>query len=61
MLFAVPVPEEYAMDEEEMNAIIDEALERAQKNNISGKHVTPYLLNHVVEVTKGKSLETSIL
>lgn len=61
MLFAVPVPDEFALDEQEMISVIDQALAEAERENISGKEVTPFLLNRVVEATKGRSLETSIL
>lgn len=61
MLFAVPVPDEFALDEEEMNKVVERALEEAKRSGISGKHITPYLLARVTEATAGKSLETSIL
>lgn len=61
MLFAVPVPDEYALDYEEMNKVVEQALEDARKSGISGKHITPYLLARVTEATGGRSLATSIL
>lgn len=61
MLFAVPVPDEYALNDEEMNKVVEQALEDARKSGISGKHITPYLLARVTEATGGRSLTTSIL
>lgn len=61
LLFAVPVPEEFAMKENEMNAVIEKAMKSAKKAGISGKEITPYLLAHISHLTKGSSLKTSIL
>lgn len=61
LLFAVPVPKEFAMNEEEMNAVIERAMVGAKKCGVSGKQITPYLLQHIAELTKGSSLKTSIL
>lgn len=61
MLFAVPVPEEHAMDEDEMASVIDEALASAEKAGITGKNLTPFLLERVTEATGGRSLDASIL
>lgn len=60
VLVANPVPEEYALDFDEMSAVIDRALESAEKDGIKGKHTTPYLLAHIVEFTGGKSLATNL-
>ncbi|XP_044751750.1 pseudouridine-metabolizing bifunctional protein C1861.05 [Coccinella septempunctata] len=60
MLFAVPVPEEQAFDEEEIHKVIQEALEEAKKKEIRGKQITPYLLRKIWEMTQGKSLHTNI-
>ena len=60
MLIGNPVPEEYAMDFDEMSAIIDKALDSANKEGVRGKNITPYLLAHIVEYTQGRSLATNI-
>lgn len=60
MLIGNPVPEEYALDFDEMSAVIDRALAAAEKDHVHGKNITPYLLAHIVEYTGGKSLATNI-
>lgn len=55
------MPEEYSMDEGELNGIIEEALKLAEKRGIAGKELTPFLLARIAEVSGGKSLKTSIL
>ena len=60
MLIGNPVPEEYALDFDEMSAVIDKALAAAEKDHVHGKNITPYLLAHIVEYTGGKSLATNI-
>lgn len=60
MLIGNPVPEEYALDFNEMSAVIDKALAAAEKDHVHGKNITPYLLAHIVEYTGGKSLATNI-
>lgn len=59
MLFAVPVPEEYSIPNGLINRIIGNALEKAYKLNVTGKDVTPFLLNEIAKLTEGKSLHTS--
>lgn len=60
-LFGVPVPEEFALDEREMNEVIENALREARARGVVGKDITPFLLSRIVELTKGSSLQTSIL
>lgn len=44
MLVANPVPEEYSMDPDKIEAVISEAVEEAKALGIAGKKVTPFLL-----------------
>ena len=60
MLIGNPVPEEYALDFDEMSAVIDKALAAAKEDGVRGKNITTYLLAHIVEYTGGKSLATNI-
>lgn len=60
LLIGNPVPEEYAMDFDEMSAVIDRALAAAQEAGVRGKDTTPFLLAHIVEYTGGRSLATNI-
>ena len=60
MLIGNPVPEEYALDFDEMSAVIDKAMAMADENGVKGKNITPFLLAHIVELTGGDSLKTNI-
>jgi pseudouridine-5'-phosphate glycosidase len=59
-LITNPIPEEHAMDEKTITAVIESALKEANEQHISGKDVTPFLLAKVKELTGGKSLESNI-
>ncbi|NRD77777.1 pseudouridine-5'-phosphate glycosidase [Bacillus sp. BRMEA1] len=59
-VIANPIPEEYAMDDNIITAVIESALKEANEQHISGKEVTPFLLAKVKELTGGKSLESNI-
>eukprot|EP00039_Didymoeca_costata_P010428 m.140278 g.140278 ORF g.140278 m.140278 type:complete len:666 (+) comp14822_c0_seq3:251-2248(+) len=56
MIVAVPIPEEFAIDGDTMNNVIQQALEEAQTLNIFGKDVTPFLLSKINNITGGGSL-----
>jgi len=60
MLIGNPVPEQYAMDFDEMSAVIDKAMAAADAAGVKGKHITPFLLAHIVELTGGDSLKTNM-
>lgn len=60
VLITNPIPEEYSMDKEEMDQIINKALSMAQNDHIHGKETTPYLLKTVKDLTKGESLDSNI-
>ena len=56
LLFANPVPVEAAIPKPEMDVVIEEALRQADAQGASGKDNTPFVLNKVKELTKGKSI-----
>ncbi|MET3658572.1 pseudouridine-5'-phosphate glycosidase [Sporosarcina psychrophila] len=60
VVIANPIPEEFAMDEDYINGIIDQAIKEAEENNIIGKDTTPFLLGKIKELTDGKSLDVNI-
>ena len=60
MLVTNPIPEEYSMDSDRINAAIDEAIEDAKKLGIHGKETTPYLLARIKDLTGGDSLASNI-
>ena len=60
MLVANPIPEEYSMDPDIINAAIDKAIEMAKEQGIHGKATTPFLLAAVKDLTGGDSLDSNI-
>ncbi|MGN1344825.1 MAG: pseudouridine-5'-phosphate glycosidase [Traorella sp.] len=60
VIIANPIPEEYAMPEDEINAVINEALEDAKNLGIKGKDTTPFLLSAIKDKTSGHSLDSNI-
>jgi pseudouridine-5'-phosphate glycosidase len=55
-----PVPEASGMKNEEIDAIIAQALREADEQGVKGKLVTPFLLARIKELTGGRSLVTNI-
>ena len=55
-----PVPNKDEISHEIMAPIIENALNYAKKDKISGKALTPFLLTKIFELSDGKSLETNI-
>jgi pseudouridine-5'-phosphate glycosidase len=55
-----PVPVESAMDKAEIDAITEQALAEADQQGVTGKKVTPFLLNRIKQLTDGRSLATNI-
>jgi pseudouridine-5'-phosphate glycosidase len=60
LIVANPVPEADALNHREIEAVIQQALQEAKENGITGKKVTPFLLDKVKQLTAGKSLQTNI-
>lgn len=60
ILIANPVPQQSEIPSNEMATYIDQATGEAQKEGVSGKAVTPWLLSRILELTDGKSLKTNI-
>lgn len=60
ILVSNPIPKEFEIPNDEINVYIEEALKDAKKQGIKGKDTTPFLLAHIKEHTKGRSLESNI-
>ncbi|MGC4390097.1 pseudouridine-5'-phosphate glycosidase [Agrobacterium sp. M50-1] len=60
MLVANPVPEADEIPREEMEIYINRAISHAERDEVTGKEVTPYLLGDIFRLTDGRSLETNI-
>ncbi len=60
MLIVNPIPEEYAMPEQEMDRVIRRAVDSAAAQGMKGKALTPYLLDKIKTLTEGRSLAANI-
>ena len=60
MLVTNPIPEEYSMDPDRINAAIDQAVAECKARGIKGKDTTPFLLSRIKDITGGDSLEANI-
>ena len=60
MLVTNPIPEEFSMDPDIINAAIDEAVRQAGEQGIKGKATTPFLLAKIKDITGGDSLASNI-
>ena len=60
MLVTNPIPQEYAMPLDTINAAIDQAIRECNEKGIHGKETTPFLLARVAEITGGDSLASNI-
>ena len=60
MLVTNPIPEEYSMPKDVIDAAIDQAIAESKEQGIKGKETTPFLLARVAELTGGDSLASNI-
>ena len=60
VLIANPIPQEFEADSKVINAAIENALVRANKEGIAGKEITPFILSLVSEATGGDSLVANV-
>ena len=60
MLVTNPIPEEFAMPKDTIDAAIDQAIAECNAKGIKGKETTPFLLARVSELTGGDSLASNI-
>lgn len=60
MLIGNPIPEEYAMDFDYMEEVIQKALVKADEAGVHGKNITPFLLASIKDITGGKAFEANV-
>ncbi len=60
LLVANPIPEEYSLDHEFIDRVIEQAVRAAQEQGVSGKNITPFLLSEITKRTEGKSLAANL-
>jgi len=60
ILVVVPPPAEYALPNDQIEAIIQQAVGEAEERHIHGAAVTPFLLGRVAELSGGDSLRANL-
>jgi pseudouridylate synthase len=60
LLVANPIAVEQQLDPGEHERVLAEGLELAREQGVTGKAVTPFLLDHLHRATEGRSLEVNV-
>src|SRR5215212_8787885 len=60
VLVANPVPLAEAIPMSDMEPIIERASKEAQEKKVHGKELTPFLLQHISDLTKGRSMRANL-
>jgi pseudouridine-5'-phosphate glycosidase len=60
LLVTVPVPSEFEIPAEELEAALSAALRGAEHEHVAGSELTPFLLSRMSEASEGKTLKTNI-
>ena len=60
LLVTVPVPEEFEVPADSLKRTLDEALDQAEKKQIGGRDLTPFLLSRMAQSSEGATLKANI-
>ena len=60
VVVAVPVPTGHEADRSQIDAAIDAGLAEADRADVHGEDITPFLLAHIADSTSGTSLDTNV-
>lgn len=60
VLVAVPIPAEAELDADELEAVIDEALQNTDSQGVIGASVTPFVLSRIAAATGGASIPANL-
>ncbi|NXG63618.1 YOW5 protein, partial [Hemiprocne comata] len=60
VLIAVPCPQERAASSQDIEEAIQQALSEARSKGVTGKELTPFVLQKLNELTDGKSLDSNL-
>ncbi len=60
VLLTVPVPEQAAIEREELDDVLETALALAAERSITGKEITPFLLAQMSDLSSGKTLAANV-
>jgi pseudouridine-5'-phosphate glycosidase/pseudouridine kinase len=57
--FANPIPAEEAIPKDENDALVEEAIRQADAAGSTGKDNTPFILNKIKELSRGRSVQAN--
>lgn len=60
VVLTVPVPDEKAIESEELDRVLEKALALADERSITGREITPFLLSQMSDISEGKTLAANI-
>ena len=60
LLVCVPVAKEFEVPAEKLKTVLDDALTEAERNNIGGRELTPFLLSQMAQRSEGATLRANI-
>jgi len=60
LLVCVPVPKEFEVPADQLKTVLDDALAHAERNNIGGRELTPFLLSEMAQRSQGATLRANI-
>jgi pseudouridylate synthase len=60
VLVVVPIPEQAALDQAELDAVIDSALADCDADGVTGAAVTPFVLARIGAATEGRSVPANL-
>jgi pseudouridine-5'-phosphate glycosidase len=60
LLLTVPIPESAALDQTELDAVIERALADCAKAGVTGAAITPFVLARIGEATTGRSVPANL-
>ncbi len=60
LLVTVPVPEEFEISANDLKRVLDEALAEAERQQVGGRELTPFLLSRMAQASEGATLRANI-
>lgn len=60
LLVTVPVPEDFEVPQPQLQTVLDQALESAERDGIGGRELTPFLLSQMARRSHGSTLRANI-
>jgi pseudouridine-5'-phosphate glycosidase len=60
LLVTVPVPDEFEIPASDLERILNSALQEAERQQIGGRELTPFLLSRMAQMSEGATLKTNI-